>query len=91
MIYKLWNDAYHEDHQFITNDDGMILYDRQKGSEDFEFDGGIIQVIRWSEWYKLEEPTHLKKSWFVKTLSIDDMIRNNYEKENEKNNENISN
>ena len=79
----VWNDAYQNDHQFITGSDHIILFERYKYSELVEMEGLKIHVTRWHKWKKACEKELLSKAWFVKVLTMEDAITDNYEKTKE--------
>ena len=75
----MWNDDDHSNHQFITKNK-YIIYERWKDS--FKRNVGEIEidVCLWGKWIKLEEPQqYLGKMWFVRDLSVEDIILQNYE------------
>ena len=77
---RVWNDSYNQHHQFIANEDQEILYERYNTTDDLEVAGLKMFVIHWTKWTPVKR-IRLKKSWFVRDLTLSDLVTGNFEKE----------
>ena len=78
---KLWDDAYANGHQFITDASNKVLYERWRGTSSAEFFGVKVTANAWGQWTRVEKPGQMSKAWKVKDMSIEDFIEGNYERE----------
>ena len=76
---KLWNDASCNAQQFITDDNKNVLFERYMFVKDFEHLGAQIAITQWSKWSKTKPGERLQNAYFVKNLSVDDIILERYE------------
>ena len=81
---RLWNDAYRDHHQFLTFFDKchMVLFERNKISDEHKYLGGTAIFYSWSAWEKVKEPYSLEKAWFVKDITFEDAILGDYKVKN---------
>jgi len=84
-VFKLWNDAYEQYHQVLVDPKTkFVYYERYKYSEEFEMENkSILHISSWHEWEKVEKPYRMSKAWFVRDMTVNDLILGNYEKEPE--------
>jgi hypothetical protein len=75
----LWNDAYQNGHQFIANFEKIALYERYMGSKEMEYNGITITISCWGKWHKVSDPERMSKAWFVREMTIEDAILENYD------------
>ena len=77
---KLWSDAYNQYRQVIMGLDKTVLYERYCDSELFETVQGLnVTVSGWRPWRVVaEEHSKISKAWFIRDLTVDDLILGNF-------------
>lgn len=80
---SVWDDAYENGHQFISDKDKNVLYERWKRNNIKEIDDIKVDIslVYWSPWQKVAKPYRMNKAWKVKALTTEDLILGNFTKE----------
>ena len=71
---RLWDDACRGFHQIIADDNKMVLYEREKYTSSLDVHGVSIKMKMWHPWKKVKEPYKMSKAWFIKELTVEDII-----------------
>ncbi len=85
--YKLWHDDEHSNRQFISTMDekqrfNILVYERWKNSRTRTYGEIEVNVLSWDKWTKVDPSNQpMPKAWFIRDLSVEDIILQNYEAE----------
>jgi len=75
----LWHDGNDELKQLISDSDKRVLYERHKGTETFRCStGASVTVAGWGPWVKVKQPCRMGKAWFMRNLTVDDLVLGNF-------------
>ena len=81
-VFILWNDAYQGFHQFLCDSNNQLLFERWRSTERVELrNGSIMNIGFWTSWIKVDPPNQMEKAWFVREMSIEDLVLGNYDEE----------
>ena len=71
MSFTLWNDAYDCDHQFITNENKIVLFERYRIFREFDVDDVAIKLNKRGKWKKRYQSFHPQwKLQYLRNLKI---------------------
>ena len=80
--FTLWNDAYNQFRQLLCDENKTAHFERYKRTEELETSDGIeVSLNRWEPWRKLNDSYRPLKMWFVRKMSVEDLILDNKEKD----------